>query len=109
VLWAIDLANEFSNKSEIVDKCVDVAKTSGRYNNATVPEITKACEEALPTYLNTKIIAMVVIGILVIYFNMVLSSFCMDLVENPSKYSMHICFKNRFSSSVVFGSWGARP
>jgi hypothetical protein len=90
-MWALSLSYEYANKSGIIDNCVQDAKSNGRYQNVSEAEIRQICENALPTYLNTKTFTISVIGALIIYFNAILISFYMELVSDPDKYSKRSC------------------
>lgn len=86
-LWAKFLADEYSNKSAVVDRCFDDAKSNQRFAGVADADIRQVCEEALPTYLTTRLFAVILAGILIAYFNMVLIGFYRQLAANPSNYA----------------------
>lgn len=70
----------------VVDKCFQDAKSNDRYTGAADADIRRVCEEALPTYLTTRTFAVVIAGILIVYFNLVLIAFYRELAANSSNY-----------------------
>jgi hypothetical protein len=41
----------------------------------------------LPTYLFTRTFALVIVGVIILYFDLVVTGFYLELVNDPSKYS----------------------
>ena len=76
----MELASNYANKASAIDECTKSLAQSEE-------EARNTCTSVAQTLLHTRTLAVVIFGLLIIYFDVVLASFSLELVHNSTKYA----------------------